>query len=423
MKKLMVIGIALFAAFMFVVPASATTLELGGYYRIEGRWQDSPNLDKDNDDGGARWRMRFRFTPALIVSDALRFDFKADIFDGTTFGTFKNKTSTAKENTGTYIDVDRAWMTVTTSFGKFAGGRMAGGSWGLTFGDDNEDYDRIRFDTKFGNVSTGVIVQKNVERDSNESGDSIPGQVDADTDVYYAYGLYGADFGKIGLLGAFQNGKSTTTADTTKYALLPYFDTKFGNFGVRGELAWATGDTDPDAAAAATTDIEELMWNLEADVTFGAFKFTAGYAWVQGDASAADTKSQEANQVYGGIGDDWDLLVVLMDVDTFINGHAYGSFPAGVKLWYAQLDWKANKTWNFWTTIGGATAQNTGQYGVNASDKMGTEIDVNAQWAVMKNLKFLVRFGYLDAGDFWKSTGITNLDNTYSAYQQWTLSF
>jgi hypothetical protein len=55
---------------------------------------------------------------------------------------------------------------------------------------------------------------------------------------------------------------------------------------------------------------------------------------------------------------------------------------------------------------------------------MGTEFDVNAKWQIMKNLDWKGRFGYLDAGDFWKDTGgITNLDNTWSMYHELTLKF
>ena len=114
-----------------------------------------------------------------------------------------------------------------------------------------------------------------------------------------------------------------------------------------------------------------------------------------------------------------------MDVDQFINGHAGGgSFPAGVKLWYGQVDWKLNKTWSLWATVGGATAESLDMYPAGTEDDMGTEFDVNAKWSVMKNLAYKIRFGYMDAGELWKNAnGITNLENTYTIYHNLTLKF
>lgn len=421
MKKLLLIGVALFAVVMFITPVSATELKLGGYYRIEGRIQGNPQLDEDLNAGGDHWRMRFRFQPAFIVSDALRFDMKFDLFDGTSFGADGPK---AKSVVGR-LDIDRLWMTITVPFGKFAGGRMAGGEWGLTFGNDGEDYDRVRFDTTFGDFTTGVILQKNIEADWGSAT-----QADADSDTYYLYGNYKAGFGSIGLLGAYTIAKNVVTQETTKYNLLPYFDLRFGMVGVRGELIWGSGEVEFDAPGATDIDISELAWNLEADVTFGPFTILGGYAWVQGDEDAADDEIQETNLQYGGIGDDWDLLVVMMDVDQLINGHALAApgtsimGASGVELAYVEFQWKATREWKFWATVGYAQAQELGQFPAGTDDEIGWEYDVNAQWQVMKNLKALFRFGYFKTGEFWENAvGITNIDDTYTAYHQWTLSF
>ncbi|MDF1592839.1 MAG: porin [Desulfobacterales bacterium] len=411
MKKLLVTGIALVAILMFAMPAAATKVELGGYYRVEGRYQANPTLNEDTQDGGAAWRHRFRLTPAFIVSDALRFDFKMDIFDGTKFG------STGSEAKSTaVIDVDRLWMTITAPFGKFALGRMAGGAWGLDFLNNNEDYDRVRFDTKFGNVSTGIILQKNAEGDWGSGNGS-----DSDTDVYYLYGVYKADFGAIGLLGAYVNGKSSTNAETTAYNLLPYFDVKFGGLGLRGELKWANGEIDPDAAGDLTTDTEELAWTLQADYSFGAFTVGGGYAWVQGEDLGTATTLEKTNASGGGLGDDWGLFVVATDVDQIVNdsGDPFGIITTGVQMWYVDAEWNATKAWNFGVRVGGFTAQ---EVAAGVDDKIGTEFDGWAEWKVMKNLKWGFYGGYFDAGDYFKS-GITNIDNTYTVKHVLTLRF
>ena len=419
MKKLLVTGIALVAILMFAMPASATELKLGGYYRVEGRSQSNPNLDEDNDAGGAAWRHRFRLAPALVVSDALRFDARMDIFDGTRFGT-----KAPTENAGTNIDFDRAYMTIKTSFGSFALGRMAGGTWGLGFLDDADDFDRVRFDTKFGNFTTGIILQKNVEGDWGGNG-----QVDADSDSYQLYGVYRGDFGAVGLLGVYTNSKSTTTVEAYQYFLAPYFDLKFGGLGVRGEMKWATGENDPDAAGAATTDTEELAWTLQADYTLGAFKLGGGYAFVQGED--ADPLTQTVtNFGFAGLGASWSPFLVAMDVDAIVNSNSndFGILDTGVSMWYVDAQWKATKAWTFTAIVGGFKAD---EVAVGRDDEIGMEFNLGASWAVMKNLKWSFSGGYFDAGDYFKSytdgkgvaQTITNIDNTYTLRQQLTLSF
>jgi len=427
MKKLLLIGVALVAVVMFVTPASATDLELGGYYRIEQRYFDNPSLEKDGPHEAYIRHARFRFQPALIVSDALRFDFKADIFDGQRWG----QEGGPKAKNTTSIDVDRLWMTVKVPFGSFAGGRMPGGAWGLTFGDDNEDYDRLRFDTKFGDVSTGVIYQKNLEQRYNST----------DSDTYYLYGNYKANIGSIGLLGAYTNDHTHSAYNRYKYNLLPYADLQFGNFGVRGELIWGNGKKEVKAAGAADTDIEELLWNVEADFAFGPFKVTGGYAWVQGEDNDP-TKEKMSNAYFGGIGDDWSPLLVMMDIDTLINGFAgdavSGSLDptdsidavafSGVKLAYIQADFKINKDWKVWVVGGWATTETdkyyTGVEGVPLDDDIGKEADINVGWNIMKNLKAKFSFGYFWAGDFYKTfNGANNVDDTFTGQAQWTLSF
>jgi hypothetical protein len=304
-------------------------------------------------------------------------------------------------------------MTITAPFGKFALGRMAGGAWGLDFGNDNEDYDRARFDTKFGNVSTGIILQKNLDADYTTA------QADQDVDVYYLYGVYKADFGAIGLLGAYANNKSIGTVDEHAYNLLPYFDVKFGGLGIRGELKWAAGEKDPDAAGAATTDVEELMWTLQADYSLGAVTLGAGYAWVQGEDADPLTQTV-SNKGYGGVGDDWGIFVVALDVDQVVNTNGFGVLDTGVQMWYADAAWQASKSWNFGVRVGGFTAQ---EVAAGVDDKIGMEYDGWAEWKVMKNLKWGFYGGYFDAGDYFKSKGIVNIDNTYTVKHVLTLSF
>jgi hypothetical protein len=330
------------------------------------------------------------------------------------------------EESGQLIDLDRYWATLKFDFGAFRFGRMAGGAWGLDFGNDNEDYYRARFDTKFGDLATGFIVQKNAEDDYGASG-----AADQDADVYYLYGNYKAEVGSFGLLGVYLNDKRNQYTDTTKYALLPYFDTQFGNFGLRGELIWETGEMDPDnnaLPANPSVDIDGMTYMIEGDYTFGDWKLMAGYAFCSGLDNSGDYTI--GNAWYGGIGDDWDLLLVGMDKPGLINGHAktngIGETTAmsGIKLAYIDLAWKAHKKLKVWATYGHVTADTVESFPAGTDDDIGQEIDVNFIWTIAKNLKWLWRFGYWDTGDFWKGAeGITNLDDTFTVFHKLALKF
>ena len=177
------------------------------------------------------------------------------------------------------------------------------------------------------------------------------------------------------------------------------------------------------------TGVELLVHEArEGDFKVGDWKFMAGYAFCSGQDNSGDYTI--GNAYYGGIGDDWDLLLVGMDKPGIINGHAKTDGTgetiglSGVKLAYLDIAWKASKTLKFWATYGHMTADTVDMFPAGTDDKIGQEFDVNFSWKIAKNLAWLWRFGYWDTGDFWKGAeGITNLDDTFTVFHKLALKF
>jgi len=422
MKKLMLIAFVLMMAFIFAVPAMATDVKFKGSYRIDGRYYDNVNKDSDNERTRAHIRHRFELRTEFIVTDAIKITTKFDALDYESFGTrLPDDAPEDGVDGGTAIDFDRAYMTVKVPFGSFRGGRMLGGVWGLKFGDDAQDYDRLRFDTKFGNFSTGLIYQKNVELDYDTKN-----VADQDKDVYYWYGVYKSKPITGGLLYGYAKNQTNPVVDILAHAFLPYFKANFGKmFSLQGEAIIEKGTIDPDAVGVADTDINTLCYNLEGKVKFGPTSIMGGYAYASGQAEN-DADMTMGNLGNAGIADDFGPLLVLTYADDILNSHYANNGThkvalAGVKLIYGDVTWKISKKFKLAFKAGMASAA---EQRSNLDDKYGTEVDVRADWKVMKGLTWIFWAGYLDAGDWFKGTNEDfSVDNTFTIFNRFLVKF
>jgi hypothetical protein len=425
MKKLFISIVAVCFALMLAAPTMADTT---GYMRVRGLSQGNPGLDKSNQDSDAWFDTRVRLQTVIKPTDKISLTLRADIVDN-----YKLGGVSATESGGTLIDIDRAYLTIISDFGKFDIGRMSGGAWGTTFGDAENDYDRIKYTLPYSDNLTIVgIIQKNTEGDAdNVAGDTINGS-DQDKDTYYLAGIYKFENAVAGLLAAYANGREKGTVDVNARALVPYFDAKFGDFGLKGELIYEFGDIDT-GDSTTSGDISTLTFNLEAtyDVP-GPFSFEAGYAYASGNENANNLEA--GNATYGGIGEDWDKFVIFSDADMLLNsGKAVSTF--GVKLWYVGAKYALTEDITLWGNIGGATAdqqkgiQTTQIFGAgtastSTSDSYGTEYDINMSWNIMDNLTYTARLGFLQAGDLWKTiNGVTEVDDTFTIYHKLQVDF
>lgn len=410
MKKFLVSLVAVCFALLLAAPSMA--VDLSGHMRARGFSMANPGLNADDQDSNAYYDTRVRMQAVVKPTDKISLTFQADIFDGYKLGTVGPYAAATDS-----IDMDRAYITILSDYGKFDIGRMKGGAWGTAFGDYEGDFDRIKYTLPYSDKLTLVgIAQKSTEGDAN----TVKGS-DQDDDIIYLAGIYKLENGVAGLLGAYANYRSTGTTDINKRVLVPYYKGKFGDLGIQAELIYEFGDIDrPEGTKDG--DISGLSYNIEATYDIpGPFSFEAGYAFASGD-DTTDANSEAGNTFYGGIGADWDKFVIFSDADCLLN--STGTTPVtqyGVKLWYLGAKYALTEDISLWGNIGGATAD---QAGDAESDDYGIEFDVNMSWNLMDNLTYTMRLGFLNAGDLWKKINTVNeVDDTFTIYHKLQVDF
>ncbi len=391
-------------------------------------------------------------------------------------------TSTTTIEDDDNIDLDWAYMTVKTSIGGFLVGRQNGNAWGLPFSDSAGPRDRITYVLPINNLIIAAVYEKNKELDGQDLT-----QNDADLDKYYLSGTYKGENFTTGLLYGYYDYKTfqdmaqatdtaaakaladdagydlggylasvaagapldgtgalygqiiaagvdtgnLSTCQGTAHLLSPYFKGKFGDFGLIGELTYATGEAEYDStnnAGKNTKDVEVMAFNIEGTYDMGAFSFQGGYAYVSGDADYTDDKVEAYG--YLELGEDWEKLAILTGtsygVESVLGGlgnlsNAGIATYDGFQMFYAGADYAVNKDMTIGLLVGQSKAD---EVRAGWEDDHGIEYDVTLEWKIFENLTYKAIGAFLSAGDYWKQGDATaQLDDTYLLYHRLTLEF
>ncbi|MDY6904471.1 MAG: hypothetical protein SWH61_07270 [Thermodesulfobacteriota bacterium] len=437
MKKFTVLAMAACLAFALAVPAMAVDVDFSGYYRVRGFYNSNITLNDQTPESEAYYDNRFRLQTVFKATDTLSVTTRFDVFDDDNFGAQQEGN----------IDWDRVYMTALTDVGMFIIGHQQAGVWGLDVFDDDYNDDRIKYVGKSGPVTFGAIIQKTQEQDSTTAF-TADGEADADTDVYYAFGIFKQDNIEAGLLGAYarNNDPSYTTTvggivytlpgyTMTKQALLPYWKLAFGPIGFQGEIVWESGEYDWDSLVVQDTDISALSYNVEGSFDLDMAHLYLGWASVSGQEQAEVVKMISGqggeltigNASYGGLGDDFNPLALFTDdMGGKILNSGVGQIR-GVELLYAGADVTVNDDLTVSGIIGQANADEA--YTGDIDDDYGMEIDVSATYKIMDNLEYSCTLAYLMTGDLLgydlgaKTATVDNTDDNFGFMHQIKASF
>jgi len=406
MKKFAVVAVVLCVAFMMAVPASALEITTDGYYRA--RWLAAYNAkaaDKASDNAANSFGdMRLRVNNQFKVNDNLELRTRFRALNGHEFG--------GSDNGKTNFDWERAWITARFNFGIMEVGRMSGGAWGLAFGDSESDFDRVKFTIPVGPVALLLIYQKSAEADGGSDGyNNGFGTSDSDADTFYPAINWKAENMSAGVLGAYTSGKTASDigagaykSDT--YAVIPYFNGKFGPFGLMAEGRWNFG-TANDYYDKSLKDKDSTAWqfNVEGNFDFGIGTAELGYAFTSGQNSKS--KDQEGIT----LGDDWEKMYILTGSTGPISDPGalggYGNWSAtggnlnGLSMIYGGATFKPMEALSVGALLAYAKADKTES---GQKNDVGFEVDVFAVYTIFDNLTNTFKVSYLDAGDYFKGS-------------------
>jgi hypothetical protein len=441
MKKFLTIALAIVLVAMVAVPAMATDVSFSGSYRVQGWWTEGLDLDARSANDAAMDH-RFRLQTKFGINDMLSVTTRFDAMDGVYWGGVgASATSPGGAN---FINWDRTWMTINAGeYGKFDVGRMAGGTWGTSFVDNEVNADRVKW-TYAGveNFTFLLIYEAAAERDGGSYAAGtrntyITGQQsDQDSTTYYAAFVYkGFEGMSTGFLYGFNNNQTAPATHATLNVFIPYFSGNWGPLHAEGELRWNYGTRDNDVGA--DIDVNGYAWNLQGAYDFGPAKINAGTAFMSGE-------DLDATQVtaFAGFGGDWAYpLMILAGNDGPWSGNlggatanlSGGNYGGGAFMWWIGASFAPIETLTLGANFGMSTADETENIinprtGIrgDVDDDQGSELDLILDWKIADNLTYHAVLGWYFNGDYWRDAGnipVAQFDDCTAFFNQLVMTF
>jgi len=425
MKRFLVVLLALGLIVAFSAPAAATDVKFSGSYYVAGWYQDNQSLQENAGASNAFYSQRLRVQTVFQVAEGLSLTTRFDAMERV-WGQegLDGVAGTSEKN----IQWERAFMSFNALAGTFNVGYQSVGAFGTVFADGESSGPRLLYSFADGPFTLILLADKGTEADIGTTA------ADKDYDDYAVIPLYKWDSGETGILILYLNDATSSAASDDAVSGLgykskfwwldPYFKTTIGPVYLEGELVYQFGKKyQYETAGSSDVSYKGLSYYLMANVNLGQFYVGGQIAYVSGDDPSTLDKDEA-----GASGQDYNpcLLLFMEDAlnkfagdlgtnsttsDTMSNAMLYQGF-AGFKP-LAKLDVKASLTY--------AKAD---EKGTNVSDDYGTEFDVTATYKIYDNLSYMVGFGYLWTGDYYKGTSAGNkVDDNYMVMNKLTLTF
>jgi hypothetical protein len=411
MKKLLVVLFALSLVAAFAMPAAASDVSVKGSYFISGNFQDNPAM-VDETAASSQWTsQQLRTQVDISVAKGLKMSVR--------FDTIERVWGTTAATTEGNMEVDRTWVTANVGPGVLQAGYQQTDYAPLKLGNFYGSGPSVRFDIPFGKFVAELRWQKGTESDV--------GVTDAakDKDDYAVALMYKLDKGFVGAYNIYTVDQTSDLANTWKNAFNPYFKYVFGPVTVQAEAYYLTGETDYDNPATQDVDYDGLSFWVNAAAKFGAFGVGGEIYSCSGD----DVTTADENEGGGLLGLSGPGALIMFDyyLNKF-NGSGYGYWSFGnrnnVDLIDVYVTYQAMPKLTLKAQYFYADAQEKTASGYGSIDtEMGSELDLTATYKIYDNLSYMVGFGYVWAGDYWKTAVGTKLDDDYLITNKLTLVF
>jgi hypothetical protein len=300
---------------------------------------------------------------------------------------------------------------------------------------------QIKYFLPLGDLTLIAAIEKGYEAEGTAGG--LQGQnIDANINTYDLGFVYKFKGGDAGLM--FQNvrnaSNSTAALDPYKrifYIFDPYVKYRAGAVYVEAEAFYVTGKwaeyADPKTAGRQDIDFSQYGFYVMANVDLAPAYVGGIVAMGSGDDGSDATKKKSGIFKELGLNMSVNLSLMMYSYE-YTNQVGYRRGNAGAanqtgyqtdNVWFYQVfaGVKPMKELDIKAAISYAYADK--KPAANwVSDKIGTEIDLTATYKIYDNLSYMVGFGYLWVGDYYKGTDDTvKLANDYLVMHQLLLSF
>ena len=410
------------------VGTGATT----GSATIDAKGVDLTEGAGDNNTSDSWYQHTFEIKPTMKVNDKISMFGTIRLADETVWGNQANGdvVSTSSNNNDVYVH--HLYMDYASEIGKIRIGRTPAGGYGTTFVDTDSRQDRIMWWPSFIPKPWSVLLYTGKVTE----GDLAIGDEGSanDSDHYEARLYFNTDSVDAGIAYSMTNDNTYVTgvaADPEKELYKGYVQYKMDNFFANAEIGYYTGEN------STTVDYDSMGAMLQVGGKFDALTVSAMYFYAEGDDTTADGDNESFLSATGsGTGTEFEPLYVLtgrtaglLNRDQASSVYTAGITQAGVHALVLAADYKVSDRLALHGAVGYAEADEAVQTGgaasyANRDDEYGWEYNVGAAYKLLDNLTYEAHFGYLDTGDYFKSTATTDdTENVYILSHHLTMTF
>jgi hypothetical protein len=470
-KKFWLVLLSLELVMVITTSAFAVDVKFSGSFYAAGTYLDKTTVKKETSTNGpstAFYFQRLRLTTEFIASPGLSVITTANIMKrewgaarsapGTTLdtvGTYTTSAATRSENEN--IGFDYTYLNYASQIGLFKAGYMPDYTWGTAFHDNDTPAGKLSYMLPVGNWKLGIQVVKIVDN-SFSANLTTAKQADHDTDKVQTFFIYSAknfDGGMIYIYAndaANRNPAPATSLKSSFHSIQPYLRAKAGPVYIQAELDYYFGDIakfDTLPVGFSDQKLNSLAGWIDAVATLGSFYVGGTFAYAQGNGADITTVN-----AYSSGGKDWSPTLIMWNSDRNywlgnITGHSnstatgtanfgtvmtnafFYQVRAGVRpidkldicaaVAFAQAD-TLNGLGTTQSALGGLIGLSS-QAGYISKD-YGYEIDVTGTYKIADNLTYMLGFGYLITGDYFKGSDSTaQISNDYIITNKLTLTF
>ena len=344
------------------------------------------------------------------------------------------------------IAFDYAYIDYQTPVGEFKVGYMEYGATGTVFGDTTYPAGRIRY---YSNLIGGAVnINADISKIKDFSNSAVYSTTvtDSDDNVYGLEGIYNWQDGRAGMkicYYRFADHRPPSNNYSKDYFVFdPYAFAQIGPVALQAEFLYATGkykDYD-NPSLGNSVRIDQTAGFIDATATFAPVYAGGTIAFVSGDDPNTNDVMEGGNLNGGtnwnpclimfnyydltnwvGLIGGYDTSVVNKTLPVYGNGYISGPL---YNAWFGQGRFGVKPIPDLDVMLSASYAQADKKPLGFTGRTYGTEVDLTGTYKITNNLSYMLGFGYLFTGDYFKGkNGNNKVDDDYILMNKLTLSF
>ena len=460
MKRFWLVLLSLGLVMAFSVSAFAVDVKVSGDYFVGGLYlnktsvNDGWGTDANNvQPSTAFFYQRLRMGTDFIVSPCLKLVTQFDAMERIWGGGRSDVDVPDAHGAGTRAEAEnfsmrQVYIDYTSPIGLFKVGYMEDYLFGTVFGDRSSGPTSGQIQYFYVNGPFIGFLGYAKEVDNSYSYINYNTSVtDNDHDSYRIAGIFKFKGGEAGGLLQWERDATNKASGSPApylsnvFVLDPYVKAKLGPVALQAEAQYWFGDArkwENNFTSAADVSVSALSLFVDATANLGMFYAGGTLAYLSGDDPGTKDK------IEGGIntgGLDWNPCLILFNTDLNywagnISGHTESTVDGEMSnAWFGQIraGVKPTPQWDIMLALSYAAADKKPLNPVHpgthifANGDYGTEVDLTGTYKITNNLSYMLGFGYLFTGDYFKGLDISGegyqVQDDYLLINKLTLSF